>query len=83
MKIYRVNTKEGAGTIKKYIEKESVQVPVLLDPTGKMGKMFGLWVHPTTYIINRKGLIVYRAIGQIEWTGPEAVSAINALIQDR
>ena len=81
MKIYRVNTKESAETIKKFLEKEPIQLPVLLDPTGKMGKMFGLWVHPTTYIINRKGLIVYRAIGQIEWLGPEAMSVINVLIQ--
>lgn len=83
MKIYRVNSKESAETIKKFLEKEPIQLPVLLDPTGKMGKMFGLWVHPTTYIINRKGLIVYRAIGQIEWTGPEAASVINVLIQER
>jgi peroxiredoxin len=83
LKIYRVNTKESAETIKKFLEKEPIQLPVLLDATGKMGKMFGLWVHPTTYIINRKGLIVYRAIGQIEWTGPEATSVINVLIQER
>jgi peroxiredoxin len=83
LKIYRVNTKESAETIKKFLEKEPIQLPVLLDPTGKMGKMFGLWVHPTTYIISRKGLIVYRAIGQIEWTGPEAASVINVLIQER
>jgi hypothetical protein len=48
-----------------------------------MGKLFGLWVHPTTYIINRKGLIVYRAIGQIEWLGPEAMSVFNVLIQEQ
>ena len=83
MKIYRVNSKENAETIKKYLEKESVHVPVLLDSTGKMGKLFGLWVHPTTYIINRKGLIVYRAIGQIEWLGPEAMSVFNVLIQEQ
>jgi len=83
LKIYRVNSKENAESIKKYLEKESVHVPVLLDSTGKMGKLFGLWVHPTTYIINRKGLIVYRAIGQIEWLGPEAMSVINVLIQEQ
>ena len=83
MKIYRVNSKENAESIKKYLEKESVHVPVLLDSTGKMGKLFGLWVHPTTYIINRKGLIVYRAIGQIEWLGPEAMSVFNVLIQEQ
>lgn len=81
MKIYRVNSKESAETIKKFLEKEPLTLPILLDPTGKMGKLFGLWVHPTTYIVNRKGLIVYRAIGQIEWTGPEATSAIEVLIQ--
>jgi len=83
LKIYRVNSKENAESIKKYLEKESVHVPVLLDSTGKMGKLFGLWVHPTTYIINRKGLIVYRAIGQIEWLGPEAMSVFNVLIQEQ
>lgn len=81
MKIYRVNSKESAESIKKFLEKEPSTLPILLDTTGKMGKLFGLWVHPTTYIVNRKGLIVYRAMGQIEWTGPEAASAIDVLIQ--
>jgi hypothetical protein len=48
-----------------------------------MGKLFGLWVHPTTYILNRKGLIVYRAIGQIDWTSFEATSVIDVLIQEK
>jgi thiol-disulfide isomerase/thioredoxin len=83
LKIYRVNSKESPETVRKYLEKGGLSLPVLLDRTGKMGKLFGLWVHPTTYVINRKGMIVYRAIGQADWMSYEATSAIEVLLGEK
>jgi len=81
--LFRINSKESRETVEKYLEKESLNVPVLLDKTGKVGRLFGLWAHPTSYLIDRQGMVRYRAVGPVDWTGPEALSVIDQLLKER
>jgi peroxiredoxin len=80
---YRIASKESVETIKKYMEKESLNVPVLIDKTGQTERLFGIWLHPTTYLITRKGLVHNRAMGAQEWTGMQATSLIDQLLKER
>jgi peroxiredoxin len=79
--LFRVDTKETRETIIKYLEKEPVNVPVLLDNNGKIGRIFGVWAHPTTYLIDRQGLVRYRTMGMADWTSLEATSVIEVLLK--
>ena len=80
--LFRVDTKESRETIMKFLEKEPVNVPVLLDKNGKVGRLFGLWAHPTTYLIDRQGMVRYRSMGSVDWTGLEATSVIDILLKE-
>jgi peroxiredoxin len=80
---YRISSKEKAETIKNFLEKESLNVPVLIDKTGQTERLFGVWVHPTTYLINRQALVSYRTMGAIDWTNPQATSIIDHLLKER
>jgi peroxiredoxin len=66
----------------KFLEKEPVNVPILLDKNGKVGRLFGLWVHPTTYLIDRRGMVRYRSMGLADWIGLEATSVIEILLKE-
>jgi len=66
----------------KFLEKEPVNVPVLLDKNGKVGRLFGLWAHPTTYLIDRQGMVRYRSMGLVDWTGLEATSVVEILLKE-
>ena len=66
----------------KFLEKEPVTVPVLMDKNGKVGRLFGLWAHPTTYLIDRQGMVRYRSMGLVDWTSLEATSVIDILLKD-
>ncbi len=66
----------------KFLEKEAVTVPILLDQNGKIGRLFGLWAHPTTYLIDRQGMVRYRSMGVVDWTGLEATSVIDILLKE-
>lgn len=81
--IYRVNTKESRETILKFLEKNPISIPILLDKTGKVGRLFGLWAHPTSYLIDRRGMVRCRAVGMVDWTGVEATRAINLLLGEK
>jgi len=81
--MFRVNTKESRETINKFLEKNPSKVPILLDEKNKVGKMMGLWVHPTSFLIDSQGMIRYRAVGGVNWTGWMATRTIDELIGEK
>jgi peroxiredoxin len=56
--------------------------PVALDSNGRVGSRYGVQAIPTTFIIDRRGLIVSRVAGALEWNGPEIVAAFEALLNE-
>jgi peroxiredoxin len=80
---YRISAKESSDTIRQYITKESLNMPVLVDKIGQTERLFGVWVHPTTYLINRQGLVVYRIMGAQDWTSMSATNTLDQLLRGR
>ncbi len=58
-------------------------MPILMDEKNKVGKLLGVWVHPTSYLVDVKGMIRYRLMGAADWTGVEAVSIIDKLVGEK
>ncbi len=80
---YRINSKENPEVVRGFLEKESLQVPVLLDRTGGVERLFGVWVHPTSYLIGRDGTMRYRTMGVVDWISLPSTSAIDQLLKER
>jgi len=80
---YRISAKESPETIRQYLTKESLNMPVLVDKTGQTERFFGVWVHPTTYLINRQGLVLYRIMGAMDWTSMQATNTLDQLLRGR
>jgi peroxiredoxin len=78
-----VNSKESRGTINKFLEKNPTNIHILLDEQNKVGKLLGVWVLPTSYLVDSQGRVQYRAIGAVDWTGIEATSIIDRLIGEK
>ena len=81
--MFRLDTKESRETIQKFLEKNPSSLPILLDEKNKVGKLLGVWVHPTSYLVDSKGLIRYRALGAVNWTGIEAISIVDRLLGEQ
>lgn len=58
------------------------EFPILLDSDMKVSSDWGVTGLPTTYIIDKKGNIVYRMIGGREFDHPEIVKVIDKLIAE-
>ncbi len=83
MIFYRINSKENPKTVRQFLEKESLQVPVLLDQDGRVERLFGVWLTPTSYLINRRGMVCYRVMGISDWPGLQGKSIIDQLLKER
>jgi len=71
----------GQKTVKEFINKNQYTFSVLLDPDGETLGLFEVKGIPTTYLIDKKGRTVGKAIGPRDWSSQEVVSLINLLIE--
>jgi cytochrome c biogenesis protein CcmG, thiol:disulfide interchange protein DsbE len=77
--LFRIGTKESRETVAKFLEKNPLRLPILLDKKNKVGKLLGVWVHPTSYLVDKKGMLRYRSMGPADWAGPEAAYILDRL----
>src|SRR4030042_1338340 len=72
---------EGLKPVQEFINKHRYTFPVLLDPKCEALDLFEVKGIQTTFIINKKGRMIGRAIGPRDWKSPEVVSLVTLLIE--
>jgi len=81
--ILGVNMADDKPTIAHFLKtKVNVRFPILLDSDGAALKRWQVFAFPTSYVIDRKGLIRYALFGSLEWDSAEAMTKINGLLQE-
>jgi thiol-disulfide isomerase/thioredoxin len=71
---------EGAGPVEKFIAKQGYTFYVLVDSKGETLDLYRIEGIPTTFLIDKKGRIIGKAIGPRNWKSPDAISLIGELI---
>lgn len=78
--IVAVDLQESAAAVKTFVKEASLTFTVLLDADGAVGGAWGAQSIPTTYLIDRTGTIIARAIGGREWDGDEMVELFERIL---
>ena len=79
--LLKISIKEKIKAIEKYKDEFRIYFPVLMDEKAKVGNAYGVWSHPTTFFIDRKGMIVGRVIGGRDWASRDMRSYIQYLLE--
>ena len=58
-----VDIGEDAETVRAFVEEQGLTFPTLLDPAKNVPQSYGLRGIPTTFFINREGVVVDQHIG--------------------
>ena len=83
-KILAVSVDEGgAGAVAEFMQRNGLSLPALLDPGRSVAGLYGTFKFPETYILDRRGVVKYKAIGPRNWTAPANMNAIRELIEAR
>jgi thiol-disulfide isomerase/thioredoxin len=77
--IMAVSVGESAATVKDFVAKNGFDYPFFLDPTGRIGNLYGVQGIPTTYVFDKDGLAIARVVGGIEYASPEALAIFAEL----
>jgi thiol-disulfide isomerase/thioredoxin len=71
--------KEGRKAVDDYFQHAGVRLTTLLDPTGTVGKSYGITGVPETFIIDKHGFIRKKVIGPIDWSEPDNIQYLQKL----
>lgn len=70
----------GHEAVEKFIRRFSVSFPVLLDPSGTIGRLYGITGVPESFLVNKKGMIAEKVIGPRDWTHPHSLMMLDKLL---
>ena len=70
--VLMVNYREVPATIRRFLERTPLALPVLLDSDGTVARAWTSRVFPTSVLIDRSGRPRYQVVGAVDWSADEA-----------
>jgi peroxiredoxin len=81
--ILAVDVKDKKTDALAFIKELKLTYPVVFDPDGEIGLLYGAWGLPATYLIGAKGEGLARMWGPADWYSPGARALIQALLSQK
>ena len=71
---------QGERAVAPFMTKHAYTFPSLVDQRMEVARKFGMRLVPTTYVLNREGMIVGAGYGPLDVAGPEFGQFLEALL---
>ena len=78
-----INLQEPGSRVKEFFKEFKLTFTALMDTAGDVGVMFGINQIPTTFIMDKKGRIIGKALGPREWDSPKSIALFEHLTNRR
>ncbi len=70
----------GKVAVEEFFRKTGFSLPALMDTDKRAGKLYGITGVPETFVIDRRGVILKKVVGAMEWDHPEVIAFLNNAI---
>jgi cytochrome c biogenesis protein CcmG/thiol:disulfide interchange protein DsbE len=77
--ILAVSIDEDPGAYQRFLQRFHVDLTTVRDPDQKVAKIYGTDGWPETYIIDRKGIVRRKVVGDPDWSNPEIRAFLQGL----
>lgn len=77
--ILAVSIDEDPGSYRRFLSHFHVDLNTVRDPDQSVAKLYGTDGWPETYIIDRKGVIRRKIVGDPDWSNPEIRNFLSSL----
>ncbi len=74
-----INLQESEATVLQFFKQHKLTFTTLLDETGDVGTAFRIRGIPTTFILDKKGIIIGKAMGPREWDSRDSIALFEYL----
>ncbi|OGW25876.1 MAG: hypothetical protein A2X59_12945 [Nitrospirae bacterium GWC2_42_7] len=79
LEIIAISTDDSISYVKDYLRKNSFDFKILMDEKRITSKQYKVFSMPTTFLIDRNGIIIEKFHGEYDWTDPEIKKKIEKL----
>jgi peroxiredoxin len=73
---------DGITAVAPFMTRHGLTFPALIDSQAAIQTSYKITGVPETFIIDKKGILVRKIIGPLDWTAPEVLDYIRNLIQE-
>lgn len=70
----------GKDAVENYFKKSGLMLPALLDTDNAISKRYGTTGVPETFILDKKGVILKKIVGGMDWSDPQVIAYFNEII---
>ena len=77
-----VNYGESAASISRFLERQRLALPVLLDPEKRVADQWGAKGLPMTFLVGADGKIRWWVFGEQEWSEGDAFRRVEAAVDE-
>jgi len=81
--LFAVNLRESAAKVEDFRNEFRITFPILLDRIGEVGETYGVSAIPTTFILDRQGIMIGKTAGARNWTSAPVRCLIQELLFSR
>jgi peroxiredoxin len=68
--------------VASFAEANQMKFPILLNPEGDIGGRYWVRGIPTSFLLDKKGIIQWKVVGGREWDGTDVLSRIDQLVSE-
>jgi thiol-disulfide isomerase/thioredoxin len=76
-----INLQESAERVKQFYKEHQLTFTTLLDITGDVGAALSINAIPTTFILDKTGRIIGKALGPREWESKQSIALFEYLTE--
>ncbi|MFQ5901006.1 MAG: peroxiredoxin family protein [Thermodesulfobacteriota bacterium] len=80
--ILAVNIMEDTDTVKGFMDELGLTFTPLMDRKGEVKQLYNVYTIPTSYLLDKTGVIRGKAIGDRDWSYPAAFRVIEEMLEE-
>ena len=80
LSVIAVSTDRSISSVRDFLSNKRVELPVLMDSDSKVSRRFKVFSLPTSFLLDKNGVIVQKFLGEEEWDSPEMKKKIKDLL---
>jgi thiol-disulfide isomerase/thioredoxin len=80
LQVMAVNYRETDAAIRRFVDATALKLPVLRDSEGAAAQALGVHIFPSTIAINRRGQVLFRVVGECDWSSPPASRWVGEML---
>ena len=70
----------GREAVESFFRTSGAKLPVLLDTEQKICKTYGTTGVPETFVVDKKGVILKKVVGAMDWSDPQVIQFLDDVI---